>query len=202
MSAADDFVQTNVEFHGKSGLTPKIVRIAGGNCCKWCRGLAGTYIYPDVPKSVYQRHDNCRCIVTYNPVDGKGKIQNVHSKDWISEEGYVKIERQKREKELKLSNGLAAQVSKHPKMLQAYTPESLKKALEAAGYDVKPLGTKSRLKGIPFEEGGGYRVSYGGDRYLQYHPEKYSHHGGAYYKFSSGKTGNKRYHLNGDEKND
>ncbi|RGW49783.1 hypothetical protein DWV67_13995 [Dorea formicigenerans] len=86
-------------------------------------------------------------------------------------------------------------------MFQAYTPEGLKKALEKAGYEVKPLGRGS-LKGIPFEEGGGFRVSYDGDGYLQYHPETNSHHGEAYYKTSSGRTGTKRYNLNGDEKND
>ncbi|MCF2555842.1 hypothetical protein [Faecalicatena contorta] len=55
-------------------------------------------------------------------------------------------------------------------MFQAYTPGKLKKALEAAGYEVKPLG-RGNYKGIPFEEGGGFRIAYGGDRYLQYHPE-------------------------------
>lgn len=58
------------------------------------------------------------------------------------------------------------------------------------------------LKGIKFEDGGGYKVNFGGDGILQYHPEKNSHHNGAYYKISTGKEGRKRYDLEGEEKTD
>jgi hypothetical protein len=36
--------------------------------CPWCENLAGTYDYADVKATgsdVYRRHENCRCIVTY-----------------------------------------------------------------------------------------------------------------------------------------
>lgn len=193
--AMDDTVQKNADFHAKAGLRPKIIRRSSGHCCEWCNQVAGTYVYPDVPKDVFRRHDNCDCIVEYYP--GDGKKQNVWTKEWKYEKESDKIEERKaREK-----NELAIRIAEHPKMFQAYTPEGLKKALEKAGYEVKPLGRGS-LKGIPFEEGGGFRVSYDGDGYLQYHPETNSHHGEAYYKTSSGRTGTKRYNLNGDEKND
>ena len=65
------------------------------------------------------------------------------------------------------------------------------------GYDVQPL-SRGSLKGIPFEEGGGFKVNWGGDRILQYHPENLSHHGGAYFKISSGKTGTIRIDLGGN----
>lgn len=76
-SVVDASISANVNFQGRAGLTPKIVRKATGSCCKWCMALAGTYTYPDVPKDVYRRHDNCRCVVNYDP--GNGKIQSVHS---------------------------------------------------------------------------------------------------------------------------
>lgn len=92
-SIVDDFVKANAEFHAKAGLQPKIVRKLAGNCCKWCSRLAGTYTYPDVPKDVYRRHERCRCTVNYYPVDGK--IQNVHTKQWLTKEEYDKIEARK-----------------------------------------------------------------------------------------------------------
>jgi len=68
----------NAEFHYKSGMSPKIIRKETGKCCKWCKNLVGTYRYPDVPKDVYRRHQNCRCTVEYIPK--KGVRQDVHTK--------------------------------------------------------------------------------------------------------------------------
>jgi hypothetical protein len=81
-NVVDNTIQKNVEFQGKSGLSPKIVRKTTSNACKWCKAVAGTYTYPDVPKDVYRRHENCDCVVEY--VEG-GKKQNVWSKKWNSE---------------------------------------------------------------------------------------------------------------------
>lgn len=67
----EDSIKVNAELHDKLGLKPKITRVAEAGACKWCRNLEGTYSYPDVPDDVYRRHDNCRCIVDYNPGDGK-----------------------------------------------------------------------------------------------------------------------------------
>ena len=77
-SVVDDLVRKNAEFHHKVGMNPKIVRVEVGNCCKWCKNLVGTYSYPEVPKDVYRRHENCRCTVDYIPK--KGIKQDVHSK--------------------------------------------------------------------------------------------------------------------------
>lgn len=76
-NVVDHTLEKNVEFQGKSGLSPKIRRTATGETCDWCQAVAGTYSYPDVPKDVYRRHANCDCIVEY--IEG-GKIQNVHTK--------------------------------------------------------------------------------------------------------------------------
>lgn len=47
--------------------------------------MAGTYSYPDdVPEYIYRRHENCKCLVTYDPRDGSDRVQDVHSKKWKS----------------------------------------------------------------------------------------------------------------------
>jgi len=76
-SVVDETLESNVEFQGKSGLEPKIVRTAATDACPWCLEVAGTYSYPDVPDDVYRRHANCDCIVEYVEA---GKYTDVHSK--------------------------------------------------------------------------------------------------------------------------
>lgn len=92
-SVVDDSIKANAEFHGKAGMQPKIIRKTSGKCCEWCNKIAGVYYYPDVPKDVYRRHENCDCVVEYDP--GNGKIQNVHSKQWRTQEERDKIEKRK-----------------------------------------------------------------------------------------------------------
>lgn len=191
-SIVDDSIKENAEFQSKAGLKPKIVRKTSGDCCDWCRALAGTYSYPDVPGNVYRRHQRCRCTVDYKP--GAGKIQNVHSKKWISEEEYDKIESRKKIGIKSLPIALA----EHPKRLASYTPEGLKEALEKQGFEIKPLKQGS-LRNVPFEKGGGYKINFEDGGILQYHPVAKSHHGGAYYKISTGKGGRHRYDTEGNE---
>lgn len=74
-SIVDDAIKANADFQYSTGLSPKIERTTSGNCCEWCKNLAGVYSYPDVPKEVYQRHDYCRCKVDY--LAGK-KRENIH----------------------------------------------------------------------------------------------------------------------------
>lgn len=93
-SIVDDGIANNVDFHAKSGLTPTVTRIVTGhNPCAWCRGLAGSYEYPDVPEDVYRRHDNCRCLVEYDP--GNNKKQDVWTKQWRDPKEKEKIEHRK-----------------------------------------------------------------------------------------------------------
>lgn len=92
-SIVDDTIKINSEFHAKSGLVPKIIRISTGNCCKWCDDVAGEYIYPNVPKDVYRRHQRCKCTVDYLP--GNGKKQNVWNKSWRTQENNDKIKLRK-----------------------------------------------------------------------------------------------------------
>ena len=81
-SIIDDSIQKNAEFHHRSGLQPEIVRKSYFHCCEWCQEVQGNYKYPRVPKDVYRRHQHCRCIVDYDPKNGK--TQNVWTKRWNS----------------------------------------------------------------------------------------------------------------------
>lgn len=107
----------------------------------------------------------------------------------------VRIKESKPFEELTLPERLAVR----PEGLAEYTPVSLKNSLEKAGFEVKPL-SKGRLKGIAFEDGGGYKTNFGPSGLLQYHPDTMSHHEGAYYKISTEEGGTRRYELDGTEK--
>ena len=96
-------------------------------------------------------------------------------------------------------SGLAEQIAQYPARLQAYTPDKLKAALESGGYEVRPLG-RGKLKGVSFEDGGGFRVNFSDGGLLQYHPDQGSHHDGAYYKISTGTKGVIRYDIDGKRK--
>ena len=83
----------------------------------------------------------------------------------------------------------------NPKKLGEATPEQLYKHLQENGFNSSPL-SGGNTKGIPFKQGGGFKVNWGGDRILQYHPAGLHHHGGGAY--SSGPTGTLRFDLNGN----
>ena len=193
-SFADDFVRENAEFQARAGLSPKITRISTGKCCDWCEKLAGTYEYDDLlDKSVFHRHKYCRCIVTYD--QGDGRKQNVHTKQWQSAEEYAAFEEKK-----KLGiKSTPLQLAEHPARLAAYTPERLFEVLKEEGFEIKTL-KRGSLKDVKFEDGGGFKVNFEDGGLLQYHPKNKSHHGGAYYKISTGRGGTKRYDLEGNEK--
>ena len=63
--------------------------------------------------------------------------------------------------------------------------------------DVLPLG-KGDYKGVPFEEGGGFRVLLEKDGSFLFHPEGRHHNQGQpYYKLSTGYSGTVRFDVNG-----
>lgn len=97
------------------------------------------------------------------------------------------------------SDEIVDTIVENHKSLAEFTPTSMKQTLEQLDYDVKPLGKRSSLAGIPFEEGGGYRTHFGGDGYFQYHPEIKSHHKQSYWKVSNGKRGDNRYDMEGNK---
>lgn len=192
-SAVDKFIQANAGQLQRLGMRPKITRRVVGSCCAWCAGLAGTYDYGDEPKpEFYQRHDSCRCAVIYDP--GTGRVQNAHNRKWYASDAQALAARQQARR-----FGLAEQIAQYPARLQAYTPDKLKAALEENGYEIHPLA-KGKLKGVRFEDGGGFKVNFPDGGLLQYHPAQGSRHAGAYYKISTGKKGTIRYDLNRKEK--
>lgn len=213
-SVVDDAVRANAEFQYRAGLSPKIVRTSTGRCCEWCSSLVGTYEYSEVMdtgNNVYRRHERCKCKVMYYP--GNGTRQDVHTKRWSPDAEPAKIKVRKRtgiDALKKNAEQLSKQIdqehrqsipeklSEHPKMLQSYTPQALKEALEQQGYEVQPLNNGS-FKGVAFEDGGGYKINFSDGGILMYHPEERSHHGGAYYKIATGKKGRHRYDRNGEE---
>ena len=89
-SFSDDYMRANAEFRAKTGLKVSIVRETESEQtrrshgqtyvipCEWCDGLAGEYAYPGVPTEVFQRHESCRCKVTYK---NERRRQNVWSKE-------------------------------------------------------------------------------------------------------------------------
>ena len=191
INVVDEILRANVEFQGRAGLTPKVIRKAERNCCKWCSNLDGVYDYP-VEREVYRRHERCRCTVEYDP--GEGRRQNVHTKTWTDGDGYDILEERKKV----AMQSLAADLSKHPGRLASFTPPQLMENFQREGLEVKPL-KRGSLKDIPFDEGGGFKVNFEDGGLFQYHPETKSHHGGAYYKISTGRGGIKRYGLDGIE---
>ena len=204
-SAVEDTIRKNADAHFNAGLQPKIRRISVGGCCKWCNRLAGVYAYP-VKREIYKRHERCRCLVLYDP--GDGKIQDAHTKVIYdrSVKNAEKAAREARIKEIQKSEiqregtKLAERIARDPGTLAEFTPESLKQEFEDHGFSVKPLA-KGKLKNINFEDGGGWKINYGSEGLIQYHPEEKSHHQGAYYKISSGVSGIHWYDLEGREIN-
>lgn len=95
------------------------------------------------------------------------------------------------------SNDIVGTVVENHMGLGEFSPQSMKDMLENAGYETKPLNKSATWKGVPFEQGGGYKITFGGDGYFQYHPEEGSHHKGAYWRVSNGKYGDNRYNMDG-----
>lgn len=210
----DDAVRDQAKAHYGMGLSPKIIRKAAPGCCPWCTAHAGTVAYgPGMDKEIFRRHKNCPCLIEYDPGNGAKDRQRVENYRFSQgREPLLKrddsaimdakmemrkaIIRQVQEK--RSSAPLYDAITKEPGILTAYSPKELLGLLESVGYVVTPLG-HGHLKGIPFDEGGGYRTHFGGNGYLQYHPAEKSRHGGAYWKISSEK-GVKRYDMDGNEK--
>lgn len=83
-SIVDDTIRENASFHYEAGLSPVITRTLHGEACKWCKELAGTYLYePGISRHIFRRHANCRCVVEY--ITKKGRRQDVYTKKWRPE---------------------------------------------------------------------------------------------------------------------
>lgn len=90
LSFVTNILKENVEFQGKAGLKPRIIRKHEAKACKWCLGLAGTYSYPVEDRDVYRRHQRCRCTVLYDP--GNGRMENVHTHKTVTSQEEAEVE--------------------------------------------------------------------------------------------------------------
>lgn len=112
-SIVDDMIKANADFQYDAGMSPVIIRSAESKCCEWCSKLAGRYKYPEVPKDVYRRHERCRCMVEYDPKNGKNRVKNVHTKKWKTPEERDKIEKRKAIGQENESNSEKIEYRKH-----------------------------------------------------------------------------------------
>jgi len=88
-------------------------------------------------------------------------------------------------------------VVNNPQLITNKPPQHWYNLFKNKGFNPQPL-SRGSLQGIPFENGGGFKITWGGDKILQFHPTG-AHHGGiGYWKISSGSTGTIRFDLNGN----
>lgn len=135
----DDFIDANAKARTEMGLKATITRTVVGGCCSWCAALAGTYDYDSAPPEIYQRHEFCRCTVTYQ--SGR-KSKNVWSKrSWESSD--AEIERRK-------SVGSNDQGQTAMERIEAATQierdRIIKNFIDETGYDRKTAGRTTRNK--------------------------------------------------------
>lgn len=210
----DDSINYNAENANGVGLVVKVTRVYDGiglhdgkQPCQWCieRCRENMTLQEAYNIGAFQRHDGCGCLIEYISKKGEKTYQTGKSgpNDWLSEEEFNRrvnyniggrtptpqeriinaaIEMQVRDK---ISQTLVDAIVDNHEALKYYSPASMKQRLERAGYEVRPL-SKGNYKGVPFEKGGGYKINFGGDGIFQYHPERRSHHDGAYWKIKNG----------------
>jgi hypothetical protein len=82
-----------------------------------------------------------------------------------------------------------------PSKLNNMNPTDFYNHLKSNGYNPTPL-SRGSTAGVPFEQGGAFKVNWGGDRILQYHPGG-GVHSGSYWKISSGPTGTVKIPISG-----
>lgn len=164
-NVVDRTLEKNVEFQGKSGLRPKIVRRVSADACPWCQAVAGTYSYPNVPKDVYRRHKNCDCVVEY--IEG-GKIQDVWTKEEFSsrQERIESAQRKAEEAKARYASDKTKEIlSKQPQVSDDDYKEFVKK-LHAEGIAVERGGEwddyleKTGKEAITFEDDNGGSIIY------------------------------------------
>jgi hypothetical protein len=130
-SIVDDTLKANMDFQGKAGLSPRIIRKATGKCCEWCQALAGVYRYPDTPDDVYRRHNNCRCTLEYDGGDAKN-FRNVWTKKWTTAEEHEQTEYRKQLPGLDLTPSIK-KPSQKVDSLENVTAEYLRNAAPGSG---------------------------------------------------------------------
>ena len=225
--AIDDSFRHNVENASGAGLEVTVSRtydevgLSGDRVCQWCKDRECTCVTLQKAYEIgaFQRHNGCGCVIEYASMRGIRTYQTGKSSpnDWLSEDEFQKrvnygldrreltpqerainaaIEMQARDTK---SLTLVDAIIENHEALKYYTPEGMKRRLERAGYKVLPLSkSKTGFNDLSFEEGGGYKVNFGGDGIFQYHPA-----GGTnkieYWKVRNGEKGIHHYDTEGRE---
>lgn len=224
----DDAIRQNARAHNRAGLEVKVTRVYddvgvhnGKDVCAWCLVRCGKDMPYQVAyeKGAFQRHPGCGCVIEYISQKGIRTYQTGKSgpNDWISEEEFRKrvdyglggrkltpqerninaaIEMQVRDKR---SITLVNAIIDNHEGLKNYTPATMLQRLTNAGYNIEPLSqSKSGFNGKSFEDGGGYKVLFGGDGIFRYHP-KGGRHKIEYWTVANSVNGEHRYGMDGKE---
>ena len=227
MKMQSDSLYKNAENASGAGIEVRVTRtydgigLSNNRQCEWCLERCGI----DMPyqkayeKGAFERHPGCNCLIEYTSKKGEKTYQAGKSTagNWLSEAEFQKrvnyntgeraptpqeriinaaIEMQVRDK---YSRTLVDAIIDHHEALQYYSPEEMLRRLERAGYKVLPLSkSKTGFNDLSFENGGGYKILFGGDGIFQYHPAG-GRHRIAYWKIRNGEGGLKHYDTAGKE---
>lgn len=135
----DDFIDANAKARTEMGLKATITRTVVGGCCSWCAALAGTYDYDSAPPEIYQRHEFCRCTVTYQ--SGR-KSQNVWSKrSWESSDAEIE-----RRKFVGSNDQGQTAMERIEAAAQIERDRIIKNFMDETGYDRRTAGKATRNK--------------------------------------------------------
>lgn len=226
LETSDQSMEKNASAAENAGLEVRVTRtyddvgLSGGRECQWCKDRECTNVTLDEAYRIgaFQRHPGCGCEIEYTSAKGVTTVQTRSGgKDsWVRRFDLERrreyntpkdsvtpgervitsaIQRQIKSKE----DILVGTIIDNHEALSHISPVEMKTMLEMAGYDVKPLGKKSKLyANVLFEDGGGFRVTFAGDGHLRYHPED-GYHKIAYWTVSKGKRSTHKYGLDGRE---
>ena len=151
---------------------------------------------------------NCGCSTTYRIADiqrSELEVRHALSREMAAERRRERVARVEDMKYTRLQQQMQVEnainnlddLFENPHILGMATPDEWYRRLKEGGHNVKPL-SGGNFKGVSYEQGGGFKINWGGDRIFQYHPPGRTHHGkDAYYKIGNGVFGLKWYNLDG-----
>ena len=225
--SVDDSLKYNAENASGVGLEVRVTRIYDGvgvnhgkSECQWCLDRCGEDMPLETAYEIgaFQRHPGCGCIIEYVSKRGDKTYQTGKSspKNWLSEAefkrrvNYGLHDRKITSQERNINAAIEMQVRDKKSMtlidalfnnheaLKYYTPEEMVRRLIRAGYDVLPLSqSRSGFNGVSLEEGGGFKILFGGDGIFRYHP-KYGRHLIEYWTIGNS-SGVHKYDMDGIE---
>lgn len=228
MNYSADSLKHNAENASGAGLEVRVSRQYdeiglhnGKDKCDWClaRVCDNVTLEEAYRIGVFQRHPGCECVIEYTSRKGIKTYQSGKSSpdNWLSEGEFRKrvnhglggrlitpqeriinaaIEMQIHDRR---STTLVDDVIDNHAALRNFTPLSMKNRLQRAGYDILPLSqSKSGFNNRSLEEGGGFKVLFGGDGIFRYHPEG-GRHKIAYWTIGNSRKGMHKYDMEGIE---